>query len=421
MFPCLLLIRIKLNTRNMKKVNFIAFIMAFHICNGQENLDIVNSKATETVINYLNSKNWSERSNYVIKSTNTLDLMEETYQETNFERDLKDSTSYLFNLKKAFQTNSDPWMKVKGVNNTYRKKITYSYGQNNSLSETTDYIVKNDNNKFLIDWEASRGLSEMTMASFDSRKKKEYVMMRVFMSIEENYLEKDALPDYFCVRINQEGDKFSVEALISRKSELGLQLLDQLLDGKWHKKIIYVRYVSLLSRKQNDYSKTKENLRLIGFVNSIEFDNWIIENDKTGQPIKLNLEDLNLKNDIKAFDSYIKNQSLIDNAPLKLKTINAAKLDYYQQQVTLYGYIDLDKYYNYSYYGTESTYYSFRLSDNNYSDAHIYFKKVNSKNLFDLVSREGKVPVKIVAINKDEQEGNFGNILLEGISFEILK
>jgi hypothetical protein len=413
--------KIKLNTKNMKKVNFIAFIMAFHICNGQENLDLVNSKATETVINYLNGKNWSERSNYVIKSTNTLDLMEETYQETNFERDLKDSTSYLFNLKKAFQTNSDPWMKVKGVNNTYRKKITYSYGQNNTLSETTYYIVKNDNNKFLIDWEASRGLSEMTMASFDSRKKKEYVMMRVFMSIEENYLEKDALPDYFCVRINQEGDKFSVEALISRKSELGLQLLDQLLDGKWHKKIIYVRYIDLLSRIQNDYSKTKENLRLIGFVNSIEYDNWIIENDNTGQPIKLNLEDLNLKNDIKAFDSYIKNKSLIDNSLLKLKTINAAKLDYYQQQVTLYGYIDLDKYYNYSYYGTESTYYSFRLSDNNYSDVHIYFKKVNSKNLFDLVSREGKVPVKIVAINKDEQEGNFGNILLEGISFEILK
>ena len=395
--------------------------MAFHICNGQENLDLVNSKATETVINYLNGKNWSERSNYVIKSTNTLEMMEERYQETNFERDLKDSTSYLFNLKEAFQTNTDPWMKVKGVNNMYRKTISFSYGQNNTQSNSTEYIIKNDNNKFLIDWEASLNLSEMTMASFDSRKKKEYVMMRVFMSFEENYLEKDALPDYFCVRINQEGDKFSVEALISRKSELGLQLLDQLLDGKWHKKIIYVRYVDLLSRKQNDYSKTKENLRLIGFVNSIEFDNWIIENDKTGQPIKQNLEDLNLKNDIKKFETYIKNQSLIDNAPLKLKTINAAKLDYYQQQVTLYGYIDLDKYYNYSYYGTESTYYSFRLSDNNYSDVHIYFKKVNSKNLFDLVSREGKVPVKIVAINKDEQEGNFGNILLEGISFEILK
>jgi hypothetical protein len=405
----------------MKKINFIAFIMAFHICNGQENLDIVNSKATETVINYLNSKNWSERSNYVIKSTNTLEMMEEKYQETNFERDLKDSTSYLFNLKEAFQTNTDPWMKVKGVNNMYRKTISFSYGQNNTQSNSTEYIIKNDNNKFLIDWEASLKLSEMTMASFDSRKKKEYVMMRVFMSFEENYLEKDALPDYFCVRINQEGDKFSVEALISRKSELGLQLLDQLLDGKWHKKIIYVRYVDLLSRKQNDYSKTKENLRLIGFVNSIEFDNWIIENDKTGQPIKQNLEDLNLKNDIKKFETYIKNQSLIDNAPLKLKTINAAKLDYYQQQVTLYGYIDLDNYYNYAYYGTESTHYSFKLSDNDFGYANIYFKKANSKSLFDLVSREGKVPVKIVAINKDKQEGNIGYILLEGISFEILK
>ena len=405
----------------MNKVTFIAFIMAFHICIGQENLDLVNSKATETVINYLNGKNWSERSNYVIKSTNTLDLMEERYQEMNFESDFKDSTSSLFNLKRTVEANSNPWMKVKGVNNTYRMKFTYSYGQNNTQSSTAEYIIKNDNNKFLIDWEASLGLSEMTMASFDSRKKKEYVMMRVFMAIEENYLEKDALPDCFCVRIQQEEDEFSVEALISKKSDLGLQLLDQLLDGKSHKKIIYVRHVDLLSRKQDDYSKTKENLRLIGFVNSIEYDNWIIENDKTGQPIKLNLEDLNLKNDIKAFESYIKNQSLIDNAPLKLKTINAAKLDYYQQQVTLYGYIDLGKYYNYTYYGTESTHYSFKLSDNEYNYANIYFKKVNSKNLFDLVSREGKVPVKIVAINKDKQEGNFGDILLEGISFEILK
>lgn len=395
--------------------------MTFRICIGQESLDIVNSKATETVINYLNSKNWVERSNYVIKSTNTLELMEERYQELNFEQDLKDSTSYLFNLKETFKSNSEPWMKIKGVNSVYRKKITVLYGKNKSQSDVSEYIVKNDNNKFLIDWEASLGLSEMTMASFDSRKKKEYVMMRVFMSIEENYLEKDALPDYFCVRINQEGDKFSVEALISRKSDLGLQLLDQLLDGKWHKKIIYVRYVNLLSRKQNDYSKTKENLRLIGLVNSIEFDNWIIENDKTGQPIKQNLEDINLKNDIKDFESFIKNQSLIDNAQLKLKTINAAKLDYYQKQVTLYGYIDIDNYYNYTYYGTESTYYSFKLSDNEYNFANIYFKKANSKNLFDLVSKEGKVPVKIVAINKDKQEGNFGYILLEGISFELLK
>lgn len=395
--------------------------MAFQICNGQESLDIVNSKAKETVINYLNGKNWSERSNYVFKSTNTLELMEERYQETNFERDLKDSTSYLFNLKRAAEANSNPWMKVKGVSNTYRNKFTFSYGKNNTLSETTEYIVKNDNNKFLIDWEASLGLSEMTMASFDSRKKKDYVMMRVYMLIEEDYLEKDALPDYFCVRIYQEGDKFSVEALISRKSELGLQLLDQLLDGKWHKKIVYVKYVNLLSRNKNDYSKTKEDLRLIGFVNSIEFDNWTIENDITAQPIKQNIEDINLKNDIKNFESYIKIQSLIDNPPLKLKTINAAKLDYFQQQVTLYGYIDLGDYYNYTYSGTESTHYSFKLSDNDFGYANIYFKKANSKSLFDLISREGKVPVKIVAINKDKQEGNIGYILLEGLSFELLK
>ncbi len=405
----------------MKKATLLAFIFTFNLCIGQENLDNVNSKATETVINYLNGKNWVERSNYVTKHSNTLELMEERYQEMNFEPDLKDSTSSLYNLKKALQANSGTWMKVKGVNNIYRNKVTYFYGQNKTESSTTEYIVRNDNNKFLIDWEASLGLSEMTMASFDSRKKKEYVMMRVFMSIEENYLEKDALPDYFCVRINQEGDKFSVEALISRKSELGLQLLDKLLDGKWHKKIIYVRYIDLLSRKQNDYSKTKENLRLIGFLNSIEFDNWIIENDQAGKPIKVNLEDSNLKNDIKNFESYLKNKSLIDNAPLKLKTLNAAKFDYYQQQVTLYGYIDIDNYYNYTYYGTEATHYSFKLSDNAYDNAHIYFKKVNSKNLFDLVSREGKVPVKIVAINKDKQEGNIGYILLEGISFEILK
>lgn len=405
----------------MKKVTFIAFIMAFHYSISQENLDVINSKATETVLNYLSGKNWVERSNYVIKSINTLELMEERYQEMNFDTDLKDSTAYLSKLKSAFQVNSDPWMKVKGVNNVYRKKINVTYGQNNSESLNTEYIVKNENNKFLIDWEASLGLSEMTMTSFDSRKKKEYVMMRVFMSIEENHFDKDGLPDYFCVRIYQEGDKVSQGAFISSKNEVGLKLRDQLLDGKWHKKIIYIRYVDLLSRNQKDFSKTKENLRLIGFVNSIDFDNWILENDQVGQPIKQNLEDSNLKNDIKKFESYITNKSLIDNAPLKLKTINAAKLDYYQQQVTLYGYIDLNNYYNYSYSGTESIFYSFKLSDNEYNSANIYFKKVNSKKLFDLISQEGELPVKIIAINKDKQDGNFGKILLEGISFELLK
>jgi hypothetical protein len=363
-----------------------------------------------------------ERTKSVINRTKTLDLMEERYSEKFFEKDLKDSSSYLFNLRKAFQTNTDPWLKVKGVNNYYRKKLTFNFGQNLASTETSQYFVRGANNSFLVDWEASLSLSDLPLDNFDTRKKKDYVMMRVYMKIEENFRNKSDMPEYFCVRINQEDDKVSKEAIIYKNSENGMKLYDVLLDGKWHTKVIWVKYFDCLSKNSKSYKETINDNRLIGFVNSIEADNWIIDNDPSGKEVKFNLEDPNLSTEIKKYENYLKAQDIINNPPLKLKTLNAAKVEYYEKQIILYGYISLDSYYNWGYQDAETTHYSFKLKDNEYESVQLYMKKSLSKSLFDQLTKEEKLAVKITAIPyQSKQESNFGNILLEGLTFEVIK
>jgi hypothetical protein len=391
-------------------------------CIGQENLDLVNETATETINNYLSSKTWLERSKYVIQLPNTLEHMEERYDEINFEKELKDSTSYIYNVRLTFQLNSDPWLKIKGLPNYYKKKITVYYGAAKSKSNVTEYYVKNINGKSLIDWEASVYHSDVSLDILDNRKRKEYVMMRVLMKIEDNFWNKNDLPDYFAVRINQEGDNISKEAIIYKKSENGMKLYDQLIDGKWHKKVIWIKYFDCLTKQQKSLNKTIIDNRLIGHVNSIEFDNWIIENNQAGNIIRLSMEDPNLSNEIKKYESYLKVKELISNPSLKLKTLNAAKVEYYDKEIVVFGYINLDSYYNWGYRNSDLTHYSFKLKDENYETVHIYMNKLNSKKLFDELTNNEDLAVKIKGIPyKNKQEANFGNILIEGISFEILK
>jgi hypothetical protein len=307
-----------------------------------------------------------ERSKSVINRPKTLDLMEEKYSESFFEKALKDSISQLFNLVKAFKANTDPWLKVKGLNNYYRKKLTINYGQNLSTAETYEYFVRGVNNSFLVDWEASLSISDLPIDNFDTRKKKDYVMMRVNMIIQENLQKKNDIPEYFFVNIFQKDDKVSQWAIVYKNSENGMKLYDLLLDGKWHKKVIWVKYFDCLSKDSKSYKKTVNDNRLIGFVNSIEFDNWIIENDASGKEVKLNMEDPNLSNEIKKYENYLKSQELINNPPLKLKPLNAAKVEYYDKQVILYGYINLDSYYNFESVASRA-------------DKSIYFENVASR------------------------------------------
>lgn len=404
-----------------KTLFLLIFIQLYFFSFSQENSEIINSKITETVINYLSSKTYLERSQYVIKLPKTLELMEEYYEKTNLENLLKDSTSRLYNIRLDYQKNSDPWLNIKGVPNYYKKKITTTYGAPKTET-SSEYYVKNVNGKYLIDWESSANISDVTVEGFDNRKGREYVMMRVYMKIDDNFYSKDKLPDYFAVSIYQEGDKFAQQAIICKNNENGMKLYNQLIDGKWLKKVIWIKYFDCLSKKKDNYNKTVENQRLIGYINSIEYNNWIIDNNQAGEPIRINVEDQNLLKEIKKYEGYLKAEELITNPPLKLKVLNSARFEYYDKQVVIFGYIDLSDYYNYGYTNSQETHYSFKLQDTNYESVQIFMNKLNSKKLFDQLTNDKDLAVKITGIAyKDKQINNIGSIMIEGISFEILK
>ena len=384
----------------------------------------VNSKADSIIIQYLSSKSWAERTKYVILKDNTLEAMEERYSEFDLNAMQKDSTSSLSLLKAAFTSNKDPWIKVKGFENYYKKKAIYylKNGFGVDVKQSSNYFVYIKNNSALIDWEASIGLSEITTKSFDLKKAAKYYSMRVNMELCETFYDKDALPDYYCVKFQQDDGSFSENAIISKTNANGLALYEQLSDGKAHSKVIWIRYASLLNRDEtNSYKPVIEDLRIIGYINSVNYDSWLVGKTETNIEDKISLEDKNLQKDIEKFNSYIKNKSIIESANPNLKTINSAKTEYFDKQTTFYGYLKLDDYFNWGYNNSQETHYSFKLNDGA-ATVQIYFSKGISKELFDKLKSTNQIAVKIIGIPyKKYQESNFGNILIEGVKYEILK
>jgi hypothetical protein len=173
--------------------------------------------------------------------------------------------------------------------------------------------------------------------------------------------------------------------------------------------------------ESNTYQPTVENLRIIGYVNSIDSDSWIISESENDIVNKVCVEDKNLQIDIEKYNSYIKNKSLIESASPNLKTINSAKTEFFDKQINVFGYLKLDDYYNWGYSKSQETHYSFKLYDGTQT-VQVYFPKSSSKEIFDLLKTTNKLAVKITGIAyKRYQEDNFGNILIEGIKYEILK
>lgn len=107
---------------------------------------------------------------------------------------------------------------------------------------------------------------------------------------------------------------------------------------------------------------------------------------------------------------------------ISLKRLNAAKTEFYDKEITVSGNLETADYYNWGYDDSQNTHYSFKLKDENYNYVHVYFKKNISKELFDKLIDVDFLPVKIKVIAyQSKQEQNFGSVLLEGISYEIIK
>ena len=86
-----------------------------------------------------------------------------------------------------------------------RKNNNYFYKDYNTGSQKGRYYMLITENGLKIDWEASVTFSDMKIAELKNRKPKDYVRMRIFMKLKENFY-KEKLPDYFQVQI-QDGDQ----------------------------------------------------------------------------------------------------------------------------------------------------------------------------------------------------------------------
>lgn len=107
---------------------------------------------------------------------------------------------------------------------------------------------------------------------------------------------------------------------------------------------------------------------------------------------------------------------------ISLKRLNAARTEFYDKEITLSGNLEISDYYNYGYYDSRNTHYAFKLKDENFNIVNVYFKKNISKDLFDKLIEVDFLPVKIKGIAyQSKQEKNFFDVLLEGISYELIK
>ena len=421
----------------MKNIFTFCFINFTVLIYGQS-IDELNLIANEQLKKYCFASTWQERLPLVLNSVETSKFMEKKYTEPF--RNPNDTSSYMNKIYHDIITK--PLIKDSKIDNYFKK--SYSVIHNGKI-KTGTYPFKLQKGNLLIDWQAMQGSSELSIKSFDLRKPTDYVLMRVKMILVEHKYEKE-LPDYFTVKIQQDEEGTSEYAIINKENSNSKLLLEELYDAKWHQKVIWIKQVGMASKDPNSYHQILENIRLIGFVNSVLVDSYYVE-EENGSTKKISIESPSINEEQNQYqqkkvkiqekekqDLLLKEKKeqdrkereyfnkLILSQQISLKQLNASRIEYYEKPIELLGYIELSDYYNYGYSKSESTHYSYKLRDPNGDIVQIYFLKSKSKTLFDILSQKDKIAVKVkVVASSNLQEKNFGNVLLEGISFEKLE
>jgi hypothetical protein len=186
------------------------------------------------------------------------------------------------------------------------------------------------------------------------------------------------------------------------KKTISKQLFDQLIDVD--NLPVKIKVIAYRSKQEGNFGDI--------LLEGISFE--LASSDANGLNSK--------KNDKYTSSTQSKASELISKQPISLKRVNAAKTEYYDKEIEIYGNLELSDYYNWGYRKSEDTHYSFKLRDNDNNRVQVYFKKTISQQLFDQLIDVDNLPVKIKVIAyQSKQEGNFGDILLEGIRFELIR
>ena len=207
----------------------------------------------------------------------------------------------------------------------------------------------------------------------------------------------------------------SIYAYVDKKSVGGKKLIEELNDRANHN--------IMCKLKMLHYNEGKNDLFYFidGYSGLNKLDTF--NSQKTTFTSTLDLVYTSKSKEIKLLlESRARVAKIIANYPLNIKTLNSIKTEYYNKQISICGYLKLDNYYNYGYSNYSETHYSFDLYDGNvFNNVHVYIKKEIASALFDFLKNNEIVPIKLNGIAFSDKQGNSSEIMIEGLSFEILK
>lgn len=207
----------------------------------------------------------------------------------------------------------------------------------------------------------------------------------------------------------------SIYAYVDKKSVGGKKLIEELNDRANHN--------IMCKLKMLHYNEGKNDLFCFidGYSGLNKLDTF--NSQKTTLTSTLGLIYTSKSNEIKLLlESRDRVAKIIANPPLNLKTLNSIKTEYYNKQITIFGYLLLRDYYNWGYQNYRESHYSFVLYDgNDDTKVVVYIKKEIALTLFDFLKNNEYIPIKLNGIAYSDKQEYSPQIMIEGLSFEILK
>ena len=189
--------------------------------NGAEEKFVTNPKnETDSIIyviqNYYKAKKWEDRLQYVINADKVKPLMADAY-------------------KDEFKSRAYEKANINVPGSGYQKGKTFKV----FINSEPIYLIKTENG-FKLDWEATHGYNEKTIAAFDSEKSGNVHILRTRIG-----LGRSCSYEYYGFNKGSHicfiGD-FTGEAFMSLSNPQATELKKLLEDGKWHQVIVEMQY-----------------------------------------------------------------------------------------------------------------------------------------------------------------------------------
>ncbi len=200
--------------------------------NGAEEKFVTNPKnETDSIIyviqNYYKAKKWEDRLEYVINADKAKPLMADAY-------------------KDEFKSRAYEKANINVPGSGYQKGKTFKVFINSEIA----YLVKTENG-FKLDWEATHGYNEKTLATFNTEKSGNAAVFRAWLSLNSSYWDDFGInkSSYLSLRSDFDG----IGTYISLTNSKAAELKKLLEDGKDHQVIVEVQFKTFTANYGTSY------------------------------------------------------------------------------------------------------------------------------------------------------------------------